>query len=210
MTGGTGYIGGPVIAELLRRGHAVRALARPGSTARVPRGADVVAGDALAAGTFSSTVPPCDTFVHLVGTPHPNPAKAGEFQRVDLASIGASIVAATSAGIRHFIYVSVAHPAPVMHAYIEVRRAGEEMIRHSGLPATVLRPWYVLGPGHRWPYLLLPVYWALSMIPATAAGARRLGLVTREQMVSAIVRAVEDPPRAGVTIVEVPDIRRRV
>lgn len=207
VTGGTGYIGQRVIADLLRRGHAVRALARPGSESRIPAGAEVVTGDALAAGSFAATVAPFDTFVHLVGTPHPNPAKAAEFLRVDLASIGAAIAAASSAGIRHFIYVSVAHPAPIMRAYIDVRRAGENMIRHSGVPSTVLRPWYVLGPGHRWPYALVPVYWVLSKIPATAAGAGRLGLVTREQMVGAIVRAVENPPAAGMRIVEVPDIR---
>ena len=94
-----------------------------------------------------------------------------------------------------------------MHAYIAVRRAGEEMIREGGLPATVLRPWYVLGPGHRWPYLFLPVYWVLSVIPATAEGAVRLGLVTHQQMVTALVRAIEDPPTSGTRILGVPEIR---
>jgi uncharacterized protein YbjT (DUF2867 family) len=30
----------------------------------------------------------------------------------------------------------------------EARTRCEEMIRESGLNATILRPWYVLGPGH--------------------------------------------------------------
>jgi hypothetical protein len=30
------------------------------------------------------------------------------------------------------------------------------MIGQSGLNTTILRPWYVLGPGHYWPYLLKP------------------------------------------------------
>ena len=43
-------------------------------------------------------------------------------------------------------------------------------------------PWYVLGPGHRWPYLLLPMYKLMELLPSTRAGATRLGLVTLEQM----------------------------
>src|SRR5581483_2653231 len=82
------------------------------------------------------------------------------------------------------------------------------LLRGSGLRHTVLRPWYVLGPGHRWPYALLPVYWTLERLPSTRASARRLGLVTIDQMVDAIVAAVESPPAGGSRIVEVPDIRQ--
>jgi hypothetical protein len=46
------------------------------------------------------------------------------------------------------------------------------------------------------------------MMPSTRESAGRLGLVTRDQMVAAVVRAVEDPPTSGVRTVEVPEIRR--
>jgi uncharacterized protein YbjT (DUF2867 family) len=117
-----------------------------------------------------------------------------------------AVRAATAAGIQHFVYVSVAHPAPVMKAYIEVRAECEGTIRNSGMNATILRPWYVLGQGHRWPYVLLPMYWLLELLPSTRNGAKRLGLVTLEQMRQAMVRTVEDPSH-GVRIVEVPEIR---
>jgi uncharacterized protein YbjT (DUF2867 family) len=96
----------------------------------------------------------------------------------------------------------------MMHAYIEVRSAGERAIHDAGLTATMLRLWYVLGPGHRWPYLLLPFYVVAELIPSTRDAARRLGLVTLRQMVGALVRAVENPPARGeIRIVEVPQIR---
>jgi hypothetical protein len=45
-------------------------------------------------------------------------------------------------------------------------------------------------------------------VPGCREGARRLGLVTLDQMVNALVRAVEEPPPAGtVRIVDVPGIR---
>jgi uncharacterized protein YbjT (DUF2867 family) len=207
ITGSTGYIGRPLISALLGRGHTVRALVRPGSLHRLPERAEPVIGNALDASTFASAIAPSDTLVHLVGTPHPNPSKAAEFKRVDLASIEASVQAATVCGdIRHFIYLSVAHPAPIMHAYVAVRQQGEELIRSAGVHATMVRPWYVLGPGHRWPSILMPLYAFARLIPATRESARRLGMVTLRQMVAALVNAVENPS-TGVRIVGAEEIR---
>lgn len=208
VTGGTGYVGRPLISALLARGHTVHALVRPGSEGRLPRDAVPVAGDALDASTFSRGIPLGAILVHLVGTPHPNPSKAAEFQRVDLGSIRAATLAAQHAGVLHLVYVSVAHPAPLMRAYIAAREQGEAMVMASGIPATILRPWYVLGPGHRWPYLLVPFYAVLRWFPVTRESAERLGLVTLDAMVAALVRAVEVAPARDVRIVEVPEIRR--
>jgi uncharacterized protein YbjT (DUF2867 family) len=205
VTGGTGYIGRPLIAALLERGCTVAALVRRESEHELPAGAVAHVGDALEASTFTAAIPRGAAIVHLVGTPHPNPSKAAEFQRVDLQSIRATASAARDAGAAHLVYVSVAHPAPVMRAYIAARSAGESLVRATGIPATILRPWYVLGPGHRWPYALVPVYALLRLVPRTRDTARRLGLVTRAQMVRALVNAVANPP-SGVRIVEVPDI----
>ncbi len=207
ITGGTGYVGRPLIEALLKRKFVVHALARTESAAKLPPGASVVIGNALDAATFTGAIPAGSTFVHLVGTPHPNPAKAAEFQRVDLASVKAAVAAAAQAGVLHFVYVSVAHPAPVMRAYIAVREEGETLVRASRIRATILRPWYILGPGHWWPYMLVPIYAILRGMPATRDGAERLGLVTRRAMVAALVGAIESPPADHARIIEVPEIR---
>jgi len=208
VTGGTGYLGRETIGVLLQRGHAVRALTRPSSMDRVPAGATPVVGDALDSASFAGALSAATTLVHLVGTPHPNPSKAAEFLRVDLASILASVAAARQAPIAHLIYLSVAQPAPVMRAYVDARAQGEAAIVDAGLAATALRPWYVIGPGHRWPAALMPLYWLAECLPATRDTARRMGLVTLAQMVSALVDAVEHPPVAEtMRIVDVPDIR---
>ena len=108
--------------------------------------------------------------------------------------------------MRHLVYVSVAHPAPIMRDYIAARTEAEDAIRRSGLNATILRPWYVLGPGRRWPLALKPVYWMMEALPATRESARRLGLVTVEQMIGSLVHAVVEPA-SGVRVWEVPQIR---
>lgn len=207
VTGGTGYMGRRVIPRLLERGHAVRALARPGSEHKVPPGAAIVQGNALDAATFAAAVPPAETFLQLVGTPNPGPGKAQQFRDVDLASVRASVAAARGAGVRHFVYVSVAQPAPIMADYLAVRAEAEALIKSAGFAATFLRPWYVIGPGHRWPLALVPFYWLAERLPSTRESAVRLGLVTIAQMVDALVRVVDQPPD-GVRIVDVAAIRR--
>ncbi len=207
VTGGTGFMGQPLIADLLRRGHQVRALVRPGSEGKLPLGCAAVAGNALEKDSYARQVQPADTFVQLVGVSHPNPSKANEFRAVDLSSARAAVSAAVGAGIEHFVYISVAQPAPIMKVYVAVRAECENMIRASGLNATILRPWYVLGPGRRWPYLLMPMYWLFERFPTTRETARRLGLVTLEQIVRALAGAVENPCR-GIRILGVTEIRQ--
>ena len=86
------------------------------------------------------------------------------------------------------------------------RARAEQLIRESGLSATFLRPWYVVGPGHWWPVLLLPGYWVAKWIPSVRDTAHRIGLVSLPQMLRALVHAVEQPVN-GVRVMEVPEIR---
>jgi uncharacterized protein YbjT (DUF2867 family) len=208
IAGATGYLGTALAAVLLARGHGVTALARESSAGRVDSRCRVVVGDALDGRTFGAAIDGCDTFVHLVGTPHPSPRKAALFRSVDLVSARESIVAAAVAGVGHFIYVSVAQPAPIMKAYQAARAEAEDRLRASGLNATILRPWYVVGPGHRWPLALIPVYWLLERLPATRGTARRLCLVTRPQMIDSLVWSVEHPTQ-GVRVIQASEIRSR-
>jgi uncharacterized protein YbjT (DUF2867 family) len=207
VTGGTGYIGSRLIPALLARGHRVKALVRKQSQGRLPLGAGRLLGDPLRVDSYTQEISPADTFVHLAGTPHPSPAKAKQFREIDLVSVQVASKAARDAGVRHFVYLSVAHPARAMKAFIAVRQQGEALIRASGIPATFVRPWYVLGPGHWWPYAILPIYWILERIPKTKESAQRLGLITISQMVSALVWAVENPP-GQIRILDVPRIRQ--
>lgn len=207
ITGATGYIGRRLVPELVARGHAVRALVREGSERKLPQGALPVRGNPLDRATFAAEVAPSDTFIQLVGVPHPSPAKAQQFRDIDLVSVTESTAAARDAGVTHFIYLSVAQPAPLMRDYVGVRAEGERMLRESGMHATFVRPWYVLGPGHRWPYAILPLYWLWMLSPKSRDTARRLYPVKLRSVVRAIANAVDHPPD-GIRIIEAPELRR--
>ena len=86
-----------------------------------------------------------------------------------------------------------------MRAYVDVRMRGESLVRdfiahRADRSATFLRPWYVLGPGHRWPHALVPLYWLMERLPSTRERARQLGLVTIAQMLRTLVTCVDQPP----------------
>lgn len=206
ITGGSGYLGSPLIRALLAHGHEVSALVRAKSAPTLPSGCRVVIGDPLLIHSFSDGVRAHDTFVHLVGVRRPAPWKARAFRDIDLGSVKAGLYAAQRAGVGHFVYMSVAHPAPIMKAYIKVREEAEARLRVGKIPTTVLRPWYVLGPGRQWPIVLQPAYRLLERWPLTREFAQRLGLVTVEQMVQALVWAVEHPAKRW-RVMGVPEIR---
>jgi uncharacterized protein YbjT (DUF2867 family) len=208
VNGGTGYIGSRLIPVLRKQGHDVIAVCRKQSKHKLPSGCTAVEGDALDGDSYASHVRGAHTFVQLVGVSHPSPAKAKEFIAIDQRSAIEALRIAKAANVQHFVYISVAHPAPVMKVYTRVRAGCEAAICESGIPSTFLRPWYVLGPGHRWPYALIPFYAMARFFPATRDGAQRLGLCTVRDIVGALAWAVDHPQADGVRVVEVPEIRR--
>ena len=207
VTGATGYLGARLIPLLLERGHRVTALARPESVRKVPTGCQIVVGNPLESGTFVEQVRGADTFVQLVGVPKPAPWKGPQFRAIDGPSAMAAIRAAREAGVRHMVYGRGALPARVMRDYVAVRSECEPAIAGAGLVATILRPWYILGPGHWWPLALQPVYRLMEQFPGTRAAALRLGLVTIHEMLMTMLWAIEQPP-SGSRVIEVPEIRR--
>ena len=207
VIGSTGYLGSRLIPKLIERGHTVAAIVRSGSRTRELTGCRIVQADPLDAASLMPHVHAGDTVVQLVGVPKPAPWKGSQFRAVDLVAGRASIDAAQVAQVDHFVYVSVARPAPIMKDYLAVRRECEERLEASGLCATILRPWYILGPGHWWPLALQPVYRLMERFPATHDAAVRLGLVTLHEMLTALVWAIEHPP-ASRCVIEVPEIRR--
>lgn len=207
ITGGTGYIGAGLIQKLLQKDYQVTALSRAGSESRLPGGCDVTIGDALNGQSYKSKISPCETFIHLIGGRNPLPSKKKQFEEIDLASVKEALEAVKDTSVKHFIYVSVANPAPIMKDYIACRLEAESLILQSGLNATFLKPWYVLGPGHYWPYIFQPFYYIFQRIPRTMDSAMRLALVKLNSMVQAMVFAIQNPAN-GIRYMRAPQIRK--
>jgi uncharacterized protein YbjT (DUF2867 family) len=135
VTGGTGTLGRLVVARLRDAGHGVRVLSRH-------RGADGegiegVTGDLASGEGIDAAVAGSEIVVHCAGSGKGDEDKARHLLR-----------AASRAGVRHLVYISVvgADRIPVagaidraMFGYFASKRAAERAVEDSGLPWTTLR-----------------------------------------------------------------------
>jgi len=209
ITGGTGYIGKRLIKLLLQKGHRVIGLLRKGSESKLQPGVEVVIADPFDANTFKNSIPKDSVFVQLLGVSHPSLKKAEQFKEIDLKSAKASADAAAIAGVSHFIYVSVSmSPSKFVKAFQDVRKKGEEYCLSKDLNCTFIRPWYVLGPGHWWPIVLLPLYGIAELIPAFRNKAHEMALVTIGQMITILAKVIEANP-TPLRIIEIKNIRQK-
>jgi uncharacterized protein YbjT (DUF2867 family) len=135
VTGGTGTLGRLVVPRLREAGHDVRVLSR--QRRQGTDGVEVVPGDLGAGEGVDAAVEGTEVIVHLAGTPKGDEVKARHL-----------VEAATRAGARHLVFISVvgADRIPVasgvdraMFGYFAAKRAAEQVIAGSGLPWTTLR-----------------------------------------------------------------------
>jgi dihydroflavonol-4-reductase len=193
VTGATGLIGKAVAAALVARGHAVRALVRPGSDpsslGALPL--DLVRGDVLDADSLRAAVSGQDALVHVAGIPRVG-AEPDPIREVNVRGTALVLAAAREAGVRRVIHTSSISAAggtrrPVVQdesapgnadalgiPYFVSKREGERIALAEaarGLPVVVLRPGVVLGPGdtHRSSASLV-VAIAKRRLPAVLAG----------------------------------------
>ncbi|HEX6432297.1 MAG TPA: NAD-dependent epimerase/dehydratase family protein [Niastella sp.] len=209
ITGGTGYIGSRFIKALLQTGeYRIKALVREDSAHKLPPGCEVIIGNALDAATYTRAATHTDTFIHLVGVPHPSPSKTEAFKTIDLVSVQQAAAVIRENKLPHVIYMSVSqYPSRIMKEYREIRAAGEALLSTTGAQCSFIRPWYVLGPGHWWPLMLMPFYALARLIPAAREQSRQQGLVTINQMIRTLYFALHHPPENGIHFYNVPEIK---
>ncbi|GGD25194.1 NAD-dependent epimerase/dehydratase family protein [Sinisalibacter lacisalsi] len=166
VTGGTGFIGRWVVAELRAHGHDVTVFdARPNPSAldelRPGLAAEVrlVSGD-IADGSVRDAAQGADGIVHLAGVMTVD-AAADPVRAAEINLIGSLHVfeAARAHGIDRIAYVSTAgvfgpddpiYPQPMTHygaQKLAIEGAARAYLLDHGLPSIGFRPYIVYGPG---------------------------------------------------------------
>ncbi|MDI6711084.1 MAG: complex I NDUFA9 subunit family protein [Bacillota bacterium] len=148
ITGATGFVGTHVLRELRDRGETVAALVRATQKAGAPArlGAAVREGDVTDPVSLKVACQGVDRVVHLVAIIRER-GKA-TFQAVNVEGTRHLAEAAAQAGVRHFVHLSAlgAGPDPRLR-YTYSKWLGEEAVRSSGVPWTIIRPSVIFGEG---------------------------------------------------------------
>lgn len=105
VTGGTGFLGRRVVAELAPR-HELRLLVRPGSSReRFPPGVELATGDVTDRGSLEQAAAECDAIVHAAALVKIL-APAEQFDRINVGGLENVLAAGEAAGVGRVVHVS--------------------------------------------------------------------------------------------------------
>jgi uncharacterized protein YbjT (DUF2867 family) len=211
VSGGSGFVGAAVIAELRRRHFQVSALVNRKPPPGNDPGVHTVAGGLFDATALGAAMEGCSAAVHLVGIIAERPSRGITFQHIHVDGTAAVVAAARSAGVGRFLYLSAlgARPDPAASTYHRTKFAAEQAARGSPLACTILRPSLIHGPGGafmqqeaKWarkqslPFLAMPYFGAGWL---GLGGAGRLQPVWVDDVARALVDAIDNPATSGKT-----------
>jgi uncharacterized protein YbjT (DUF2867 family) len=146
VTGASGYVGGFLIAELLRRGRAVRALARDPSKASQPAAVDVRGGDAVSGRGLREALEGCRTAYYLI---HSMGRGSGDdFARRDREAAVNFGEAAREAGVERVIYLGGLGPTGEdASEHLRSRHEVAELLRQRVPGFVYVRAAMIIGQG---------------------------------------------------------------
>jgi NADH dehydrogenase len=180
VSGGTGFIGSAVVAELLRRGEKVAVLGRDLTRIRrrfgdsvEARAADVRKPETLA--TAMGGIEVVINAVQLPNAPIESKRRGWTFEEIDYKGTCNQVDAAKAAGVQRFVYVSGVGVAPdAPKHWFRFKWLAEEHLRASGVEWVAMRPSWVYGPGDHSLNRLLGFGRFLPFIPMFGDGKQQL------------------------------------
>lgn len=189
VSGGTGFIGQAIVKALSKKGHNIKILSHN------PKNLEVVQGDITKPETLSNVCDGFDIVIQCAQFPgHPVENKRKHYTYFEVDALGTENLAkaAKSAGVKYFIYISGAgtdgkKPEP----WFKAKWYAEQAIHGTGIPATILRPSWVYGPGDR---SLNPIIRALKLcpiFPIIGSGKNHVQPIFVEDLAKIVVACVE-------------------
>lgn len=193
VTGGTGFVGRTFLAEAIKAGWAIRALARQPQDP--VEGITWVAGSLSTRDGLADLVTGADTVIHIAGVTN-SPTEQG-FIDGNVGGTRAIVAATHAAGLRRFVHVSsLVARAPELSIYGRSKADAETLVKSSGLDWTIVRPPAVYGPGDK-DHLDLFKAARLGIIPLPPKG--RISEIEVSDLARALLAVARDDASIGRT-----------
>jgi uncharacterized protein YbjT (DUF2867 family) len=201
VTGANGFVGRHVVAQLLLRGHDVRALIskRPGAEKELPESAggklEVRRADVRDPESLRGAFDGIDAIVHTVAVPTERKQK---FAEVNVAGVAHVVAEARTAGVGRIVHMGALRADPASpYPYLRSKGQGEALVTGSGIPHVVLQPSLLFGKGDDFfPRLAFSLMFPL--VPVPGDGKARFQPIHIDDIVQALLAAVERPEISGV------------
>lgn len=183
VAGGTGFVGGAIARELRRRGDRVIVLSSRGESARgsLPDDIEIRRADVRDAASLAGVLDGADALVIALAfrnSPMESPRRGQTFMEVDAGGTQHLAEAAVRAGVGRLVYVSGAGAsAEADRHWFRAKWRAEEAIRGSGIPATIIRPTWIYGPGDVSLNWFIGFARSLPIVPMTNFGRQLLAPV---------------------------------
>lgn len=187
VTGGTGFLGSHILAELLGRDELgadarVRCMTRDpsGRSHKDPR-VSYVAGDVRDAASLERVTEGIDAVIHCVQFPnHPveNPSKGYTYMEIDARGTERLVAACVKNGVRRIVYLSGAGTSPDRpETWFQAKVIAERAIRESGIEHVILRPSWVFGREDHSLNRFVSFIKYLPVVPVIGDGTNRVQIV---------------------------------
>lgn len=196
VTGGTGFVGRYLCAELAERNHDVTALARSPDSSDLPEGIAIEEGDVTE--RESLDFEDYDVVVNLVAlSPLFDPKGDKTHESVHLGGTRNVVSAAEDAGVSRIVQMSALGADPNgPTAYTRAKGKAESVVKESELDWTIFRPSVIFGDGGEFvsftKKLTPPV-----VAPMPGGGRTRFQPIWVEDIAPMLADAAEDDSHTG-------------
>lgn len=150
VTGGTGFVGRNLCAELVERGHEVTALSRRPAEKDLPDGLETVVGDVEDYDSLVGPVAAADAVVNLVALSPLYKPKGGNERHYEVHLDGTKnlIRAVQEAGVDRYVQLSFLGADPDAEpTALRVKGLADQAVMASDLDWTIVRPSVIFGEG---------------------------------------------------------------
>ena len=205
VAGATGFVGGAIAAELHRRGHRVIALSHRGEAARgmLPDDVEIRQADVRDDAGLEAALSGVDALAISLAfrnSPIESPRRGQTFMAIDAAGTERLVRAAKAAGVRRLLYLSGAGAAPdARHHWFRAKARAERAVIGSEIPATIIRPTWIYGPGDVSLNRFIGFARMLPIVPLTNRGRQAMAPVFIADVANLAADALVDSAAIGQT-----------